>query len=140
MVWSPASICYTRKQAAAERSMSRMVTQLLSDVASSPTRSWRSARLSVVRRQSAGAGPGLKTKRSLLGAHLSVPKVLVDYSSSSWSVSALGSDASLRQSTTKTSRHVSSPHGQKRSAWARILGSYAQCTVIGASLRGARPQ
>ena len=67
-----------------------------SDVGSRQTRSRRSARLCVTRLQLAGAG-GLETKRSALGARLSV-----DYSSSSsssQSVSVLGSDTSLCQNT-----------------------------------------
>ena len=44
-------------------------TRLYSDVASRPTRSRRSTRLSVARLPSAGAGSSLKTKRSALGAH-----------------------------------------------------------------------
>ena len=71
MAWSLNSICYPRQQAAAERSMIRTVTKLHDDVASRPTRSRRAARLSVARRHSAGAG-SIKTKRSALGAHLSV--------------------------------------------------------------------
>ena len=50
-----------------------MVTQLDSDIASYPTRSRRAARLSLARlQQSAGAGSGLESKRSTLGAYLSV--------------------------------------------------------------------
>ena len=49
-----------------------MVTQLYGDVASRPTRCRRTACLSVARLQSAGAGSSLDTKRSALGAHLSV--------------------------------------------------------------------
>ena len=52
--------------------MSWMVTQLYSDVASRPTCSRRTTPLSVARLQSAGAGSGLETKRSALGADLSV--------------------------------------------------------------------
>ena len=71
MAWSLNSICYPRQRAAAE-SMSWMMTQLCSDVASRPTRSRRATRLSVARLQSTGAGSGLETKRPALGAHLSV--------------------------------------------------------------------
>ena len=74
MAWSLNSICYPRQQAAAERSMSWMVTQLDSDVTSRPMRSRRAARLSVVRLLSVGAGSGLDTKRSTLGAHVSVDR------------------------------------------------------------------
>ena len=53
--------------------MSWMVTQLYSVIASCPTRGQRAAHLSVAKlQQSAGAGLGLETKRSALGAHLSV--------------------------------------------------------------------
>ena len=62
MTWSLKSRCYPQQQAAAERSMSRMVTQLHSDVASRPTHNRRAARLSVARLQSAGAGSGLDIK------------------------------------------------------------------------------
>ena len=55
-----------------DESMSWMATQLYSGVASRPTRGRRATRLSVARLQSAGAGSGLGTKRSALGAHLSV--------------------------------------------------------------------
>ena len=61
-----------RQQAAAERSMSSMATQLYSDGASRPTRGRRAARLSMARLQSTGAGSGQATKRSALDAHLSV--------------------------------------------------------------------
>ena len=76
MAWSLNSRCYPRQQAAAEQSMSWMVTQLYSDVASHPTRSRRAARLSVARLQPAGAGSGLETKGGALGAHLSVDTYL----------------------------------------------------------------
>ena len=49
------SRCCPRQQAAAKRSMSRMVTQLYSDVASRPTRGRQAARLSLARLQSDGA-------------------------------------------------------------------------------------
>ena len=48
------------------------MTQLYSDVVSPPTHGRRVALFSVARLQSAGAGSGLETKRSALGAHLSV--------------------------------------------------------------------
>ena len=64
--------CSPRQQTTAERPMSWMVTQLYSVVASHPTRGQRVAHLSMTRlQQSAGAGSGLETKRSALGAHLS---------------------------------------------------------------------
>ena len=68
------SRCSPPQQTAAEISMSWMVTQLYSVVASRPTLGPRAAHLSVARPQqkSAGAGLGLETKRSALGAHLSV--------------------------------------------------------------------
>ena len=47
---------YPRQQAAAERSMSWMVTQRYSDVSSRLTRGRRAARLSVATLQTAGAG------------------------------------------------------------------------------------
>ena len=56
MAWSLNSICYPRQQAAAERSMSWMVTQRYSDVSSRLTRGRRAARLSVATLQTAGAG------------------------------------------------------------------------------------
>ena len=53
--------------------MSWTVThQLYTDVASNPARGRRAAHLSVARLQSAGAGWGLETKRSALGALLPV--------------------------------------------------------------------
>ena len=63
---------YPGQQAAAERPISWMVTQMDSDIASHPTRSRLAAHLPVARLQSAGAGSGLETKRSALGAHPSV--------------------------------------------------------------------
>ena len=72
MAWSPNSRCYARQQAAAERSMSWVVTQPDSDVASRPTQRRRAAHPSLARPQSPGAGSGLDTKRSALGAYLSV--------------------------------------------------------------------
>ena len=50
------------------------MTQLYSDVVSPPTHGRRVALFSVARLQSAGAGSGLETKRSALGAHVSVNK------------------------------------------------------------------
>ena len=70
MACSLNSRCYPRQQTAAERSMSWIVTQLCSDVASRPTLGRRAARPSVARLQSPGAGSGLETKRSALGTHL----------------------------------------------------------------------
>ena len=58
--------------AAAGQSMTWMATPLYSNVASRQTRSRRAASLSVARLQSAGTISGLETKRSALGAHLSV--------------------------------------------------------------------
>ena len=60
------------QQAAAERSINWMATQLFSGVPSRPTRSRRAARLSVAKLRPASAGPSLETKRNTLGAHLSV--------------------------------------------------------------------
>ena len=37
-------------------------------------------------------------------------------------------------------QHVFSSPGQRQSAWVRTIGSYAECSALGASLRGARPQ
>lgn len=68
-----------------------------SGVASRPTRSGRSARLYVVRLQSAGAGLGLEIKRSALDARLSVHKY--SKTEQQQSVSVLGSDALLCQNT-----------------------------------------
>ena len=62
---------YPQQQAAAERLMDWMVTQLYSDVDSHQTHSRRAARLSVARLQSAGADSGLETQKSAL-APLSV--------------------------------------------------------------------
>ena len=54
--------------------MSRLVSQLYSVVASRLTRGQRAAHPPVAKlqQQSTGAGLGLETKRSALGAHLSV--------------------------------------------------------------------
>ena len=52
--------------------VSTTIDELYSDVAAPPRRDRRSARLSVTRLLSAGAGSGLETKSSALGAHLSV--------------------------------------------------------------------
>ena len=41
---------------------------------------------------------------------------------------------------TQRTLHFSSPPDQMQSAWGRTLGSYAQCSALGRSLRGARPQ
>ena len=74
----------------------------LNSVASHPTRRRRSARLSVARLQSADPGSNPETRRSALGARLSVDT----YSQTTTtavsqsviqSVNVLGSDASLRQ-------------------------------------------
>ena len=46
----------------------------------------------------------------------------------------------LPRSPRKMKKKTSSPPGQRQSASARTLGSYAQCSALGASLRGARPQ
>ena len=68
--------------------MSWIVTQRYIDVAARPTRGRRAARLSMARLQLAGAGSGVETKRSALGAHLSVDThVLVDWYSRSKSQS-----------------------------------------------------
>ena len=83
--------------------MSWVGTRLYIDVAPRPTRSRRLAPLSIARLQSAGAGSGLETKRSALGAHLYVDTY--SYTTAppaaavSQSVSVLGSDASLCQNT-----------------------------------------
>ena len=52
--------------------MNWIVTQLDGDVATHRTHSRRAASLSEARLESAGTGSGLETKRSALGAHLSV--------------------------------------------------------------------
>ena len=70
-----------------------------SDVTSRPTRSRRSARLSVARLQSAGAGLSLKSTRSALGAHLSVWIRTRRLQQQQRLVSLLGSDALLCQHT-----------------------------------------
>ena len=82
MAWSLNSRCYLRQQAAAERSMSWMVTHLYSDVASRPTSSRRSARLSVAKttvhwRRLGPRGQEKRTRRAPLRGY-----VLVDHSSS----------------------------------------------------------
>ena len=85
MAWSLSSSCYPRQHAEEEeRSMGWMVAQLCSGVASCPTRRRRAVCLSVARLQSAGAGSGLETKRSEVGAQIFLGHVFVDsYSSSS---------------------------------------------------------
>ena len=73
-------ICSPRQQTAAERSMSWMVTQLYSVVASRPTRGQRGAHLSVATTTVGWRGFGYqekRTRRAPLGGY-----VLVDYSSS----------------------------------------------------------
>ena len=127
-------------------SSSRMIhelngdTQRYSDVASHPTRSRRAARLPVVRLQSAGAGSGLETKRSALGAP-TCWRVRTVYNSNS------GSQSHCQIQNTKTgclyvarSTCLFAAPDQEQSAWAGTLGSYAQGRALGASLRGARPQ
>ena len=92
------STYYPRQQAAAERSMSWMVTKLDSDVASRPTRSRRAERLSVARpQQSVGAGSGLDTNRSAHGAHLFPGYALVDHSSCSSNSSSSSSQSHFSQ-------------------------------------------
>ena len=140
MAWSLDSRCYPRQQAAAERSTRWMVTQLYSEVASHPARNRRAARLSVARLQSVGAGSGLETKKSSLGAHLSVD-TYSQTTAAATGVSHIVKYKIPRQvDSTQRTRHVSSPPDRRQSAWARTVGSYAQCSALGTSLRGVRPQ
>ena len=147
---------YPRQQAAAEQTMRWMVTQLYSDVALRSTSSRWAARVSVARLQSAGAGSSLEIKRDPLGAHLSVGTYWWTTASPSPPspppspppppppppVSYIVSKYKLPRQVDSTwrTRDVSSLPDQGQSAWARTLGSYPQCSALGAPLRGARPQ
>ena len=98
--------------------MSWMATQpVYSVVSSRSTRGQRAARLSVARlqKQSAGAGLDVETKRSALGAHLSVNTYW-------WATVAAAQQQQQQQSVTlrctkyqdKLNRHVSPPPDQRK--------------------------
>ena len=101
--------------------------QLYSDVASRLTPIRRAACPSVARLQSAGAGSILQTKRSLLGANISVDT----YSYITATAVNLCQNTKYRRQDNPTALATSNR---------RQMGSYAQCSALGASLRGARPQ
>ena len=139
VAWSLTSRCYPRQRAAAERSMSWMVTQLYRDVASHPTRSRPAARLSVARPQSAGAGSALETKRGAIDAHLSVDTIC--------RLQQQQKSVTLCLKTKYYDRLTHVAHSARLFAarseavrGARTLGSSALCSALGASLRGARPR
>ena len=118
--------------------MSWMVTQLHSDVASPPDA--RSPGGAPLRGQTTvgwrGLGPGDKeqrTRRAALRVHTSAAAAAA--------ISHIVKYKIPRQvDSTWRTRHASSPPDQRHSAWARTFGSYSQCSALGASLRGARPQ